>query len=194
MEATNIIKKDEEEEEEEKGYVHIYTGNGKGKTTAAFGLAVRALMAGKKVFIGQFVKSMKYHETKLEPLMEGRLCIKQYGNGCFIYKNEPTTNDKTMAIDGLADCERILLSLSGSSGSYDMVILDELTIALRYKLLEIADVVRVIRERNPKIEVVVTGRDAPEELIAIGDVVTEMKSIKHYYKEQGVPARDGIER
>ena len=192
MGATTIIKK--EEEEEEKGYVHIYTGNGKGKTTAAFGLAVRALMADKKVFIGQFVKSMKYHETKLESLMEGQLCIKQYGNGCFIYKNEPTTDDKNMAIDGLADCERIL-ALSGSgSGGYDMVILDEVTIALRYKLLEIADVVRVIRERNPKIEVVVTGRDAPEELIAIGDVVTEMKSIKHYYKEQGVLARDGIER
>jgi cob(I)alamin adenosyltransferase len=161
MEAnTNITK---EEEEEEKGYVHIYTGNGKGKTTTAFGLAVWALMVGKKVFIGQFVNSMKYHDIKLEPLMEGRLCIKQYGNGCFIYKNEPTTDDKTMAIYGLADCERILLSGSG----YNMVILDELTIALRYKLLEIADVVRIISERYPKVEVVVTGRDAPEELIAI---------------------------
>lgn len=205
--------------EEEKGYVHIYTGNGKGKTTAAIGLAVRAMMAGKKVFVGQFVKSEKYHETKLEAYMnqdqQHLLCINQYGNGCFIYKNEPTHHDKMMAVAGLVECERLLLGISTtipaqvarSSGAaasdeiidhsgthYDMIILDELTIALRYNLIDIHDVVRIIQQRTPKIEVVITGRDAPHELIQIGDVVTEMNCIKHYYRDQGVQARDGIER
>mmetsp|Transcript_48960 Transcript_48960/g.59052 ORF Transcript_48960/g.59052 Transcript_48960/m.59052 type:complete len:189 (-) Transcript_48960:45-611(-) len=188
------MNKKNEDEDEEKGYVHIYTGDGKGKTTAAFGLAVRALMAGKRVFIGQFVKSMKYHETKLEEYLEG-LTIKQYGNGCFIYKNEPTQEDKTMAVEGLAEIERLLAAQSKTvDNKYDMIILDEVTIALRYKLLDIDRVVRVIRERNPSVEVVLTGRGAPEELIQIGDVVTEMRAIKHYYEEQGVLARDGIER
>lgn len=175
-------------EEDQRGYCHIYTGDGKGKTTAAFGLAVRALMTGKKIYIAQFVKSMKYNETKLEHIVEG-LRIKQYGDGCFIYKNDPTPKDIAMAVDGLEDCERIL-----KSDEYDVVILDEITIALRYNLFKVEEVVRIIKERNPKIEVVVTGRYAPEELIDIGDVVTEMKEIKHYFKTQGLKARDGIER
>ena len=135
--------------------------------------------------------------------------------GCFIYKNEPTHHDKMMAVAGLVECERLLLGISTtipaqvarSSGAaasdeiidhsgthYDMIILDELTIALRYNLIDIHDVVRIIQQRTPKIEVVITGRDAPHELIQIGDVVTEMNCIKHYYRDQGVQARDGIER
>lgn len=171
----------------EKGYVHVYTGNGKGKTTAAFGLALRALMAGKKVFIGQFVKSMKYNETKLENIVDG-LKIKQYGRGCFIY-GDPEQADVDMAVEGLKDCERVL-----KSDEYDMVILDEITIALYYNLLKTEDVVRVVKERNPKIEVVLTGRMAPPEIIEIGDVVTEMKEIKHYYNTIGLESREGIER
>ena len=172
----------------QRGYCHIYTGNGKGKTTAAFGLAVRALMAGKKVYIAQFVKSMKYNETKLESIVDG-LVIRQYGNGCFIYKNDPTDVDITMAVDGLADCERLL-----NSDQYDVVILDEITIAIYYNMIKVDDVVRVIQARNPKIEIIVTGRYAPQELIDVGDVVTEMKAIKHYFTTLGVKARDGIER
>lgn len=172
---------------EEKGYVHIYTGDGKGKTTAAFGLALRALMSGKRVFIGQFVKSMKYNETKLEDLVDG-LKIEQYGRGCFIF-NKPDQNDIDMAKDGLNECEKIL-----KSGDYDMVILDEITIALHFKLLSVEEVIRVIKERNPEVEVVVTGRCAPDELIEIGDVVTEMKEVKHYYSTIGLEAREGIER
>ena len=120
-----------------------------------------------------------------------------------------------MAVAGLVECERLLLGISTtipaqvarSSGAaasdeiidhsgthYDMIILDELTIALRYNLIDIHDVVRIIQQRTPKIEVVITGRDAPHELIQIGDVVTEMNCIKHYYRDQGVQARDGIER
>ena len=179
------------EQDEQRGYCHIYTGNGKGKSTAAFGLAVRALMAGKKVYIAQFVKSMKYNETKLESIVDG-LVIRQYGNGCFIYKNAPTDVDIAMAVDGLADCERLLNS--SDQYQYDVVILDEITIAIHYNLIKVDDVVRVIQARNPKIEIIVTGRYAPQELIDVGDVVTEMKAIKHYFTTLGVKARDGIER
>ena len=111
-----------------RGYIHIYTGNGKGKTTAAFGLAVRALCAGKSVFIGQFVKSMKYNETAIEPLFD-HLVIQQFGEGCFIEK-EPTPADIQAAHEGLEICRQHLME-----GKFDMVILDELTIALYYSML-----------------------------------------------------------
>ena len=105
-----------------KGYIHVYTGNGKGKTTAAFGLAVRALCAGKSVYIGQFVKSMRYNETKIGQLFD-QVKIEQLGRGCFIGK-DPEAIDIRMARDGLTRCATLL-----ESGEYDVVILDELTIA-----------------------------------------------------------------
>jgi len=188
------------------GYVHVYTGNGKGKTTAAFGLAIRALMAGKRVFVGQFVKSMKYHETKIVEALatspyHQHLRIEQFGNGCFIYQHDPTPDDIHMAVAGFKKCERILArenhknhNESQDNCNYDLVILDEITIALKYNLLDVETVVGAIRNRHPAIEVVITGRYAPQELIDIGDVVTEMKEIKHYFKTKGVLARDGIER
>ena len=104
-----------------KGYIHVYTGNGKGKTTAAFGLAVRALCAGKSVYIGQFVKSMRYNETKIGQLFD-QVKIEQLGRGCFIGK-DPEAIDIRMARDGLTRCATLL-----ESGEYDVVILDELTI------------------------------------------------------------------
>ena len=117
---------------ETKGYVHVYTGNGKGKTTAAFGLALRALCAGKGVYVGQFVKSMKYNETKIERLFNGsdpafgRIRIEQLGRGCFIGK-DPESADAEAARKGWARCADLL-----RSGEYDVVILDELTIALHF--------------------------------------------------------------
>ena len=113
-----------------KGYIHVYTGNGKGKTTAAFGLAVRALCAGKSVYIGQFVKSMRYNETKIGQLFD-QVKIEQLGRGCFIGK-DPEAIDIRMARDGLTRCAALL-----ESGEYDVVILDELTIALHFGLLTI---------------------------------------------------------
>ena len=185
--------------QQEVGYVHVYTGNGKGKTTAAFGLAIRALMAGKTVFVGQFVKSLAYHETRITEALAPKftreqLRIEQFGNGCFLYKHEPTQTDIDMAVRGFEEC-RDILSMSTKGGyGYDVVILDEITIALKYKLLEVESVVRAVRNRNPRIEVVLTGRYAPNELIELGDVVTEMTEVKHYFATQGVQARDGIER
>lgn len=170
----------------EKGYVHVYTGNGKGKTTAAFGLALRALMSGKKVFIAQFVKDMKYNETKIEGYIEN-IKIKQFGHGCFI-NSLPKQEDIDVANNGLKECEEIL-----KSNEFNLVILDELTIALYFKLLDIDEVIKIIKQRNKDVEVVITGRYAPKELIEIADLVTDMQEVKHYYTE-GVEARDGIER
>ena len=169
-----------------KGYIHVYTGNGKGKTTAAFGLAVRALCAGKSVYIGQFVKSMRYNETKIGQLFD-QVKIEQLGRGCFIGK-DPEAIDIRMARDGLTRCAALL-----ESGEYDVVILDELTIALYFGLLSCEDVIDALNNRAPQIEVVITGRYAPQCLIDKADLVTEMQEVKHYYT-QGVLSRDGIDR
>ena len=169
----------------QKGFIHIYTGNGKGKTTAAFGLAIRAALSGKKVFIGQFVKDMKYSETKIEDYLHN-IEIKQLGRGCFIYEN-PDEVDKEIAKKGLDECSALL-----SSGEYDLVILDEINIALYYKLFEVTDVVNALKNKAVKTEVVLTGRYAPQELIDMADLVTEMVEIKHYYSH-GVLSREGID-
>lgn len=176
-----------------RGYIHVYTGNGKGKTTATFGLAVRALCAGKNVYVGQFVKSMKYNETKIERLFDGsdpaygRIRIEQLGRGCFIGK-DPEPVDAEMARKGWEQCAALL-----RSGEYDVAVLDELTIALHFGLLSTAVVLDVLRSRHPAVEVVVTGRYAPQALIDAADLVTEMCDVKHYYA-QGVLSRDGIDR
>ena len=178
---------------ETKGYVHVYTGNGKGKTTAAFGLALRALCAGKGVYVGQFVKSMKYNETKIERLFNGSdlnaviIRIEQLGRGCFIGK-DPEPADRKAAGKGWARCADLL-----RSGEYDVVILDELTIALHFGLLSTAVVLDVLRNRHPAVEVVITGRYAPQALLETADLVTEMRDVKHYYA-QGIQSRDGIDR
>ncbi|WP_373898234.1 cob(I)yrinic acid a,c-diamide adenosyltransferase [Haloimpatiens sp. FM7315] len=169
----------------DKGYVHVYTGNGKGKTTAAFGLAIRAAMAGKKVYIGQFIKGMKYNETKIQNFVKN-ITIEQLGRDCFINK-KPDEEDLRLAKDGLEKCGRIL-----KSGEWNLVILDELTIALYFKLISIDRVVEVIKNRNPSVEVVITGRYAKEELLDIADLVTDMEEVKHYYTK-GVLSRDGID-
>lgn len=169
-----------------KGYVHIYTGNGKGKTTAAFGLAVRAACSGKKVYVGQFVKDMKYNETKIEKYLP-LITVEQLGNGCFIDKL-PTKEDKRAAQAALNKCAELL-----KQGNYQLIILDEIHIAIQYGLIDVQAVIDAIQQRDSSVEVVLTGRYAPESLIAIADLVTEMKEIKHYYN-QGVLAREGIER
>lgn len=176
----------------DRGYLHVYTGNGKGKTTAAFGLAVRALCAGRDVYVGQFVKSMKYSETRVEELFEsadssfGRLHVEQLGRGCFIDR-EPAVEDIRAAEEGLKRCAEAL-----ASGRYGVVILDEVTIALHFGLLEVGRLLAVLAGRAPQTEAVVTGRYAPAELLAAADLVTEMREVKHYYT-LGVPSREGID-
>lgn len=170
----------------EKGYFQIYAGNGKGKTTAAFGLALRAALAGKKVFIAQFVKSMQYHEAKCGDYIPN-IEVHQYGTGC-IFGRAPGAEDIACAEAGLQKAAEILFA-----GDCDLVVLDELTIALHLGLLRVPDAVAAIKNRAGHVEVVATGRYAPRELLEMADLVTEMREIRHYYR-MGVQARDGIER
>jgi cob(I)alamin adenosyltransferase len=169
-----------------KGYIHLYTGDGKGKTTAALGLAMRACGAGKKVFIGQFVKGKHYSE--ITTIQNHLPCIelKQYGLDCFIV-NDPEQKDSDAARQGLDEVKAILLSCE-----YDLVILDELNIALHYNLFPLEEVLEMLRNKAPQIEIVITGRYAPKEIYDVADLITEMKEIKHYYTE-GIEARIGIE-
>ncbi|PLX09891.1 MAG: cob(I)yrinic acid a,c-diamide adenosyltransferase [Marinilabiliales bacterium] len=168
-----------------KGLVHIYTGNGKGKTTSAFGLALRASGSGKKVFIAQFVKGMHYSELDSIKKHEN-IELKQFGRDCFIEK-APVFEDIKAAQEGFDYISEILVK-----DDYDMIILDEIFIALFYKLIRSEDLKRIILDKHVKIELILTGRYAPEEFYDIADLVTEMKEIKHYYNT-GIEARPGIE-
>lgn len=169
-----------------KGYIHVYTGNGKGKTTAAIGLSLRALGAGKKVFIGQFVKGKPYSEfSVIEKYLKG-IKVKQYGLDCFIY-NKPDENDINAARKGLAEMREYILS-----GDYDVVIMDELNIALYYELFDVVEVMEILENKPLHVEIVITGRYAHERIIKVADLVTEMVEVKHYYSK-GVEAREGIE-
>lgn len=169
------------------GYVQVYTGNGKGKTTAAIGLAIRAAGAGLKVLLMQFVKGMKYSEISALARFSDCISIHQYGHRCFI-KNKPEKEDIEIARKGLQQVQSELLK-----GKYDLVILDEANIAMHFGLFSVDELLKVIESRKPECEIVITGRYAPEELIEVADLVTEMKEIKHYYSK-GVLAREGIER
>jgi cob(I)alamin adenosyltransferase len=170
-----------------EGYVQVYTGNGKGKTTAAMGQALRAAGAGWKVYIGQFVKGMHYSELDSLARYSDLIHIKQYGRDCFIHGN-PAEEDCRLAREGLEEVREIV-----RSGEYGMVVLDEISIALLYKLVELKDVLSLIRERHPRVELILTGRKVPEEILEIADLVTEMREVKHFY-QQGVQAREGIEK
>lgn len=168
-----------------KGFIHLYTGNGKGKTTAALGLALRAAGAGKKVYIAQFVKGMHYSE--LDALQRfPEIELKQFGLDCFIV-NEPTSADIGAARAGLAETRKVL-----AGKKFDVVVLDEICIALFYRLVELGDVLSLLRSKPAETEVVMTGRYAPEALYDAADLVTEMTEIRHYYSK-GVEARKGIE-
>lgn len=172
---------------DEKGYIHVYTGNGKGKTTAAMGLALRATGAGKRIFIAQFAKGKHYSELDTIANFLPNVTINQYGLGCFIF-NKPTSEDVIAAVVGLKEVESIL-----SGNEYDILILDEANIAIHYNLFSADDMINALKKRNPKTEIVITGRYACQEIIEFADLVTEMKEIKHYY-QQGVQARVGIEK
>ncbi|MFP4557080.1 MAG: cob(I)yrinic acid a,c-diamide adenosyltransferase [Bacteroidales bacterium] len=171
--------------QQKKGYIHLYTGNGKGKTTAAIGLAIRAVGAGKNVFIAQFVKGMHYAELdSLKRFPE--IVIRQYGLDCFI-KSKPTQKDIDAARNGLTEVKSII-----EKNMFDIVILDEVCIALYYKLFGTEELLSLLKRKPVGMEIVLTGRYAPEELINAADLVTDMKEIKHYYNN-GVEAKKGIE-
>jgi len=169
-----------------KGYIQVYTGNGKGKTTAAFGLTLRAAGAGKKVFFAQFVKGQVYSEVKAVQEFLPSVTIRQYGLDCFIF-NKPKQADIDIARQGFEEVSKIILS-----GEYDIVVLDEANIAIYYNLFTANELIQVLKQKPEETEIIITGRNASAEIIEFADLVTEMKEIKHYYT-QGVNARIGIE-
>jgi len=170
-----------------RGYIQIYTGNGKGKTTAALGLALRAAGAGMNVFIGQFIKKGEYSEIKSLKRFDDRITLEQYGGRGFI-KGKPNEEDRERALHGLNRLREAV-----TSGKYDVVILEEVNIALKFGLFPLEAVKELLKQKPEKVELVLTGRDAPQELIENADLVTEMQEIKHY-ASKGVKARVGIEK
>jgi cob(I)alamin adenosyltransferase len=171
-----------------KGYVQIYTGNGKGKTTAALGQALRAAGSGLKSFIVQFMKNCPYGEIHSLRFLSDWITIEQYGNDRFVLdKKLPADNDIKVAQNALQQARKAMIS-----GKYDIVILDEICIALYYKLLNLKQIMHLLLDKPEHIEIILTGRYCPKELLEKADLVTEMKEIKHYY-QNGVSARKGIE-
>lgn len=189
-----------------KGYIEVYTSDGKGKTTAAIGLAIRAIGAGKKVCIIQFMKSLAYAEQKIlkelpgitlitlgKPYFiakEGMLSeeeIKAWGDKLVVYPaGHPPEEYHRMIQKGIEDAVKAV------SGPYDVVILDEYNMACWYDLASDEDTERILAARKPEVELVFTGRNAPKLILDRADLITEMKKIRHYY-DKGVMGRKGIE-
>lgn len=191
-----------------KGYVQVYTGNGKGKTTAAIGLAIRALGAGKRVLFLQFMKAKSYSEHKILPNISPLLKLETLGKPFFVARKEDLNSadlaqwqDKCVIFEkGKPPREYVELMKKGikmaldgvTKGDYDLVILDEINVALFYELVALQDVLELIEKKKPEVELVLTGRNCPQEIIEKADLVTEMREVKHYYSK-GVQARTGIE-
>jgi cob(I)alamin adenosyltransferase len=169
-----------------KGYVQVYTGNGKGKTTAALGLALRAAGAGLKVFIAQFIKEERCSEHLMLERFGDMIAYRQYGRG--LIRGVPAPEDIAAAREGMRE-----ISDAVRSGSYDVVILDEINMAVFVGLISVEEVLGLIRSRRVGVELVLTGRNAPDAVMEEADLVTEMRELKHYY-DKGVRARRGIEK
>lgn len=173
---------------EKLGLVHVYTGDGKGKTTAALGLALRAMGNDLRVAMVQFMKCPQvYGEYEISGSLPN-FTLLPMGRDCLVNVKKPAPEDIEAASQALAKADQLL-----KSGEYDMVILDEVNVAISWDLVKVEDVVRLVKERPPQVEVVLTGRYAPQPILDLADLVTEMRCIKHPY-EKGVPARAGIER
>ena len=170
----------------DRGYVQVYTGDGKGKTTAAIGLALRAAGAGLRVFIAQFVKSGRYSEIEALDRLAGQITCRQYGRGCWL-RGQPSDQDIEVARTGYQEVREVI-----RSSVYQVVILDEANIATWFKLIAVNDLLALIDTKPDTVELVFTGRRADPRLIERADLVTEMREVKHYYR-QGTLARKGIE-
>ena len=170
-----------------KGYVQVYTGDGKGKTTAAIGLAIRALGAGWRVFFAQFLKAGGYSEHKALAQFSDHLTIKTYGRNVFI-KGEPEEEDRRLAQEAYQEIAEIV-----ASGHHRLVILDEANVAVHYGLITVDQILDLIDRRAEGVELLITGRYAHSRLIERADLVTEMRGVKHYF-DRGIKARVGVEK
>lgn len=170
------------------GLVHVYTGNGKGKTTAALGLALRAMGNDLQVAMVQFMKCDQYYGEYEIAKSLPNFTLLPMGRDCLVHEGKAKQEDYDAAEAALRKAEELI-----QSGKYDLVILDEANVTIFMGLIKVQDVVKVVKERPPRVEVVLTGRYAPPEIIELADLVTEMRLIKHPF-DKGVPAREGIER
>jgi len=171
----------------EHGLVQVYTGNGKGKTSAAFGLALRAMGRGLKVYVIQFIKGgFDYGELYVVDKLPN-LKLKAFGRGKFVTEKPPGKEDVELAQEALALAEQVV-----KNGEYDIVILDEINVALNLKLISLEKVLELIKNKPKHVELILTGRYAPSEIIETADLVTEMKEVKHPFNK-GYKAREGIE-
>ncbi|NLW07016.1 MAG: cob(I)yrinic acid a,c-diamide adenosyltransferase [Clostridia bacterium] len=171
----------------EQGLLQVYTGNGKGKSTAAFGLALRAAGRGLKVKIVQFLKKPDYGEHRALERLKPEIEIKSFGCKGFIRRGEVKPQDYQQAAKALEYARQAM-----HSGQADIIILDEINVALDYGLLDEAEVLALLQSRPQNVEVILTGRNASQKIVAAADLVTEMCEIKHPYTK-GVSARKGIE-
>ncbi|MBN1280052.1 MAG: cob(I)yrinic acid a,c-diamide adenosyltransferase [Candidatus Thermoplasmatota archaeon] len=169
-----------------KGYIHIYTGNGKGKTTAAIGLGVRAVGDGLRVCMIQFMKGRRYSE--LDGLAHlPNFTVVQFGRDEFVSKEKPEQIDIDFACKGLAYAKEVL-----HKDLYDVLILDEINVAIDYHLIDVKEALQLLQDKPPHMELIFTGRYAPPELIKHADVVSEILEIKHPY-QKGIQSRKGID-
>jgi len=170
-----------------KGLVIVNTGNGKGKTTAAFGQALRAVGHGYKVYVIQFMKGRQYGEFNAAAEFLPHLTVRLVGLDSFVMRENPAPVDIEMAREGFTLAKQVI-----ASGEYDMVILDEINVAVDFKLIPLADLIELIKNKPPTLDLILTGRYAHPDIIELADTVTEMKEIKHHYTA-GVKDRAGIE-
>ncbi|MCF8266433.1 MAG: cob(I)yrinic acid a,c-diamide adenosyltransferase [Ignavibacteriales bacterium] len=171
-----------------KGNIHIYTGNGKGKTLAAIGLAVRGAGAGFRSIIIQFMKDYPYSEIISLQKLSGYITLRQFGNDGFVLnKQKPSASDIEKANDGLN-----FAYTSMNSGNFDIVILDEILIASYFGLFSESQIIKMLDSKPANIELILTGRYAGKEVIAKADLVTEMNEVKHYY-QKGILSIKGID-
>lgn len=170
----------------EKGYVQVYTGDGKGKTTAALGLSLRAAGAGLSVYIAQFLKKGDYSELKALERFSDQITIEQFGAGGYIV-GEPKPEDLAAAQKALTAIRTAL-----KSGAYDIVIMEEAGVAEKFNIISADDILDIIAAKPENVELVITGRGVSAKVMDAADLVTEMREIRHYYRK-GVLARPGIE-
>jgi len=171
-----------------KGYIQVYTGNGKGKTTAAIGQAVRAAGFGLKIYFAQFMKDFPYSELVSLKHLESKIVVEQFGNDSFVFAKEPPSKLMIDSVKvGLEKSKERMLS-----GEFDLIILDEICVSIYFKLFSIDDILQFLEVKPKNIEIILTGRYCPKEIIEKADLVTEMKNIKHYY-DSGITVRKGIE-
>jgi cob(I)alamin adenosyltransferase len=172
----------------EIGYIQVYTGNGKGKSTAAIGQAVRAAGYGLRTYIAQFMKEYPYNELKSLELLNEWITVEQFAGDDFVYRKElPDKQEMDKARRGLETAKAKMLS-----GKYDLIVLDEVLVSIHFGLFNDEEILTFIKMKPINVELILTGRYCPDKILEIADLVTEMKVIKHYYQE-GVLARKGIE-